>query len=148
MFKNISIRHITVLLLTAAAGLLVGVLTPINSDSQAQTSTKVFELRVYKASPGNLANLHSRFRDHTTRIFEKHGMSVVAYWTPTDPEQAQDTLIYVLSHASQAAADASWAAFGQDPEWRTVAEASNANGNILAGVERTYMTATDFSPLK
>jgi hypothetical protein len=111
-------------------------------------SAKVFELRIYKATPDNLANLHARFRDHTTRIFAKHGMSVIAYWTPTDPEQAQDTLIYVLEHKSQEAANASWQAFGQDPGWRAVAEASNANGQILASVDRTYMTATDFSPMK
>ena len=71
---------------------------------------------------------------------------VVAYWTPTDPEKAEDTLIYVLKHSSREAADASWAAFIADPEWTAVAEASNANGPILGGIEREYMIATDYSP--
>ncbi|MEX0617597.1 MAG: NIPSNAP family protein [Pseudohongiellaceae bacterium] len=122
--------------------------TPGGKTIKAQDSSRVFELRTYTATPGNLDKLHARFRDHTTRIFEKHGMTVVAYWTPTDAEAAQDTLIYVLAHDSQEAADASWRAFGQDPEWRQVSEASNADGSILAGVERVYMTATDFSPMK
>ena len=104
----------------------------------------VYELRTYTATPGNLDTLHARFRDHTTRIFSKHGMEVVAYWTPTDPEKAEDTLIYVLKHSSREAADASWA----DPEWTAVAEASNANGPILGGIEREYMIATDYSPLQ
>ena len=63
-------------------------------------------------------------------------------------DDADDTLIYVLEHASQEAANASWQAFGQDPEWKSVSEASNANGPILAGVERRYMSATDYSPIK
>ena len=125
------------------AGLGAGLL--LSSSAQSQ---KVFELRTYTATPGNLDNLHARFRNHTTRIFSKHGMEVVGYWTPTDPELAEDTLVYVLEHQSQAAADASWRAFGQDPEWREVAEASNANGPILQSVERMYMVATDYSPLQ
>jgi len=63
-------------------------------------------------------------------------------------DDADDTLIYILEHASQEAANASWQAFGQDPEWESVSEASNANGPILAGVERRYMSATDYSPIK
>jgi len=75
-------------------------------------------------------------------------MKVVGYWTPTNEEESENTLVYMLEHASQDAADASWRAFGQDPEWARVAEASNANGQILAAIERRYMRATDFSPMK
>lgn len=131
--------YIACLLVGLSAGLL------ISSSAQDQ---KVFELRTYTATPGNLDNLHARFRNHTTRIFAKHGMEVVGYWTPTDPELADDTLVYILEHESRTAADASWRAFGQDPEWREVAEASNANGPILDSVERMYMVATDYSPLQ
>ena len=122
-----------------------GTNTLINTSAQDQV---VYELRTYTATPGNLDNLHARFRDHTTRIFSKHGMEVMAYWTPTDPEKAEDTLIYVLKHSSRESADASWAAFIADPEWTAVAEASNANGPILGGIEREYMIATDYSPLR
>ena len=76
------------------------------------------------------------------------GMKVIAYWTPTDPEKANDTLIYVLEHASQEAANQSWQAFAEDPEWAEVSEASNANGRILAKVVREYMKATDYSPMQ
>lgn len=133
-------------LLALIIGLGAGIM--LISSAQAQDSEKVFELRIYTATPGNLDNLHARFRDHTTRIFNKHGMKVVAYFSPTSEEEADDTLIYVLEHASQEAANASWRAFGQDPEWKAVSDASNANGPILAGVERRYMVATDYSPLQ
>ena len=99
---------ITCLFLGLTAGLLM------NSSAQTQ---KVFELRTYTATPGNLDNLHARFRDHTTEIFRSHGMEIVGYWTPADPELAEDTLVYVLEHDSQEAANASWQAFGQDPVW-------------------------------
>ncbi|MEX1197616.1 MAG: NIPSNAP family protein [Pseudohongiellaceae bacterium] len=113
----------------------------------AQTEDEVFELRTYTSTPGNLDALLSRFRDHTMRIFEKHGMTNVGYWVPTDPELADDTLIYVLRHESRARADAAWQAFVSDPEWQEVAEESNANGPILDNVERVFMQATDFSPM-
>jgi hypothetical protein len=128
--------------------LIIGLSAGIFASSSAQETGKVFELRIYTATPGNLENLHARFRDHTIRIFENNGMKIVGFWSPTSEEDADDTLIYVLEHASQEAANVSWQAFGQDPEWKAVSDASNANGPILAGVERRYMTATDYSPLK
>ncbi len=131
----------------SVACLLTGFSTGLLINTSAQDQ-KVFELRTYTATEGNLENLHARFRNHTSRIFRKHGMEIVGYWTPTDPELAEDTLVYVLEHASQEAANASWRAFGQDPEWREVAEASNANGQILGNVERMYMLATDYSPIQ
>ncbi|MEQ8407703.1 MAG: NIPSNAP family protein [Gammaproteobacteria bacterium] len=134
-------------LIFSAISLTIGITGGLFWGTSAQEQ-KVFELRTYTATEGNLENLHNRFRDHTVRIFRKHGMEIVGFWRPTDPELAEDTLIYVLEHQSQAAADASWAAFGQDPEWQSVSEASNANGSILAGVERQYMIATDYSPLQ
>ena len=120
----------------------------VSISAQAEENGKVFELRTYTSAPGKLDDLQSRFRDHTTRIFAKHGMKVIAYWTPTDPEKANDTLIYVLEHASQVAADQSWQSFAEDPEWAAVSEASNANGRILAKVVREYMKATDYSPMQ
>lgn len=115
--------------------------------SQAQDSP-VYELRTYTSTPGNLDKLLARFRDHTMRIFEKHGMSNIGYWVPVDPEKSGNTLIYILKHDSMDAANASWRAFGSDPEWAQVAEASNRDGQILQSVVREYMTATDFSQMQ
>ena len=112
----------------------------LTSTSQAE----VFELRTYTTNEGKLPNLNARFRDHTVRIFEKHGMKSIGYWTPTDKE---NTLIYVISHKSRDAAKASWKAFGADPEWKKVAAESQKDGRILAKrPEMVYMTPTDYSP--
>jgi hypothetical protein len=141
---NKLLKMVGISLFSLSIGLGAGILV----STSAQDMDKVFELRIYTATPGNLDNLHARFRDHTTRIFGNHGMKVVGYWTPTSEEESENTLVYMLEHASQDAADASWRAFGQDPEWDRVAEASNANGQILGGIERRYMKATDYSPMK
>ena len=131
----------------SSISLIVGLGAGTFYSTSAQNQ-KVFELRTYQATPGNLGNLHARFRDHTIRIFRKHGMEIVGFWSPTSEEERDDILVYLLAHDSQDAADASWQAFGADTEWASVAEESNKNGQILAGVERKYMVATDYSPMK
>ena len=131
----------------ASISLIVGLSAGIFFTTSAQDQ-KVFELRTYKATPGNLDNLHARFRDHTIEIFRKHGMEIVGFWSPTSEEERDDILVYLLAHDSQEAADASWQAFGSDPEWQKVAEESNRNGQILGGVERKYMVSTDYSPMR
>ncbi len=111
-------------------------------------ATQVFELRTYTAAEGKQDDLLARFRNHTLRIFEKHGMTNVAYWTPQDEPLSDNTLIYVLAHPSREAADAAWRAFGSDPEWQQVAEESQRNGRLIAGLERVYLEPTDFSPMR
>ena len=140
---NKLIKTSTISLVSLAIGLGAG-----NFFSSAAQDEKVFELRTYTATPGNLDNLHARFRDHTTRIFRKHGMEVVGYWSPTSEEEREDTLVYLLAHDNQDAANASWQAFIADSEWATVAEESNRNGQILGGIEAKFMVATDYSPMK
>ena len=106
----------------------------------------VYELRVYHAAPGKLANLLARFRDHTVAIFARHGMKSVAYWTPADEPEKSNTLIYILRHPSREAAAANWKAFQDDPEWKSVREKSEENGKLVEKVDSTYMAMTDFSP--
>jgi NIPSNAP len=106
----------------------------------------VYELRVYHVAPGKLDELLARFRDHTMKIFERHGMKSVAYWTPVDDPQKGNTLIYILQHSSRTAADANWNAFRDDPEWKSVKAKSEENGKLVEKVDSTYMNLTDFSP--
>jgi hypothetical protein len=112
----------------------------------AQTSTAVYELRIYHTYEGKLEALLTRFRDHTMKLFEKHGMKNVAYWTPTDDPLKGKTLIYVIAHASREAAVANWKAFVEDPEWISVQSKSEANGKLVEKVDSTFMVPTDFSP--
>ena len=114
----------------------------------AQPAGRVFELRTYTAPDGKLGELHARFRNHTLRIFEKHGMTNVVYMSPMDAPAADNQLVYLLAHKSRDAAKASWAAFANDPEWKKVSSESQVNGRIVAKVDSVFLTATDYSPLK
>jgi NIPSNAP len=121
----------------------------IQAEARAEkpeaASGSVYELRVYHANEGKLDDLLKRFREHTTRLFEKHGMKNVAYWTPLDEPLKGKTLIYVLAHPSREAAASNWKAFGDDPEWQKVRDASEVNGKLVEKVDSTFMALTDFS---
>ena len=77
-----------------------------------------YELRTYTASPGKMEALQKRFREHTVALFAKHGMTNVGYWVQA--EKPEEKLIYLLSFPDRAARDASFKAFGNDPEWQAV----------------------------
>jgi hypothetical protein len=106
----------------------------------------VFELREYHANEGKLDALLARFRDHTITIFNRHHIQSIAFWTPTDEPLAGKTLFYILKHPSREAATANWAAFHDDPEWKQVSAASEADGKLVEKIESTFLKLTDFSP--
>src|SRR4051812_10793892 len=99
---------------------------------------RVFEIRTYTTEAGKLPDLLKRFREHTTKLFEKHGMTNIGYWVPTDEPRSKNTLIYVLAHDSRAAAKKSWDAFQHDAEWIKVKTESEAAGKIVSKVESIY----------
>lgn len=106
--------------------------------------SKFYEVRIYYPTPGKYAEIVDRFRQYTTKIFEKHGMENIGYWTPTDTTQKK--LIYILAYPSREARDASWKAFGSDPEWKAVVAKTEANGKLVDHVDQIFMTDADFSP--
>ena len=129
-------------------GFMLGSTTQGIQDAQAQSADRVFELRTYTAPEGKLVNLQARFRDHTTRLFEQHGMTNIGYWTPQNEPNSLNTLVYIISHDSREAAAASWDAFRSDPEWREVSRASQVDGRIVSNVVSVFLDPTDFSPIK
>jgi hypothetical protein len=111
---------------------------------RAEPDPRCYEMRTYYAAPGKLNDLNARFRDHTCQLFVKHSMVNLGYWMPT--ENPDQKLIYMLSFPSPEARDASWKAFGEDPEWRAVVKTSEANGKLVTKVESVLLKAADFSP--
>jgi hypothetical protein len=111
----------------------------------AATDSRVFEIRTYYVAPGKLEALHTRFRDHTVRLFEKHGMTQIGYWTPVE-NQENTRLIFVLAYPNREAREASWKAFVSDPEWQRAYEASHVNGPLVSKADSVFYTATDYSP--
>jgi hypothetical protein len=137
-------------LLAGAALFALGAVTvwlarPASVEAQ---SPRVYELRTYHCMPGRLEALKTRFRDHTTKLFAKHGMKNIGYWIPADAPDSQNTLIYILAHDSREAAEKSWKEFRADPAWNAVRDASEKDGKIVEKADSVYMTPTDFSALK
>lgn len=112
------------------------------------SADRVFELRTYHASPGKLDALNARFRNHTNKLFVKHGMELIAYWVPAEGNAAQNTLIYVLAFPSKEARDKSFKEFGADPEWQRVKTETEKDGKLVEKVDSVIMRPTDYSPMK
>ena len=129
-----------------AAGVYAG-MSLRSAEAAPAENARVYELRTYHCNPGKLDALNERFANHTNRLFVKHGMTLVGYWTPIG-EGSDDTLIYVIGHESREAARKNWSGFVNDPEWKKVAAESEKDGKILEGIESVYLTPTDYSPLR
>lgn len=130
------------------AGFVLGRVYQVETAMHAQAGTRVFEMRTYTALEGRLDALQARFRTHTTKLFQKHGMTNIGYWTPADGPQSKNTLVYILAHADREAAKKSWDAFRVDPDWVKARTASEADGKIVDKVESVFLNPTDFSPMK
>jgi hypothetical protein len=134
--------------LSALATVLV--VTQVGRSQQTNRAEKprLFEIRTYTSEPGKLDALHARFRDHTTRLFEKHGMTNIGYWTPVDGPRSKDTLIYVLAHDSAETAKKSWDGFRNDHDWQKARSESEAAGPIVNKVESLFVKPTDYSEIR
>jgi hypothetical protein len=118
------------------------------ADAGKGASGRYFEMRTYHAAPGKLDALNARFRDHTVKLFKKHGMESVGYWTPADGEAAGNTLVYILAFPSKEAREASWKAFRDDPDWIKAKGDSERDGPLVEKVDSLFLNPTDYSALK
>jgi hypothetical protein len=145
------LRLLTMSLLAAMAVPALAFAGADDKDKDKSTSSeqRVFELRTYTTYPGKLDDLNKRFRDHTTRIFKKHGMEIVGFWTPQDEKDGKEgKLVYLLAFPSREAAKASWEAFRADPEWQKARAESEKDGKIVEKVESIFLDPVDYSPIK
>ena len=129
-------------LIIASATLFLG--GAVHGQPATTFDGRFYEMRTYYAPPGKLDDLNARFRDHTLKIFEKHGMRSIGYWVPVD--NPDNKLIYVLSFPNRQACEQSWKEFFADPEWQQVQKASEVNGKLVTKMESVFLTATDYSP--
>ena len=114
----------------------------------AAKANRVFELRIYTTLPGRLDALNKRFRDHTCKLFEKHGMTLIGFWTPSEGAEAENTLIYLLAFPTLEARNKAFDAFRNDPEWKKAQADSEADGKIVEKVESKFLSPTDYSLIK
>jgi heme-degrading monooxygenase HmoA len=107
----------------------------------------VHELRIYHAMPGRLPDLINRFEKATVRLFEKHGIKQVGFWTVGIGESNQD-LIYILEWESLDEREAKFAAFQADQEWIEARRKSEENGPLVASIANSILRPTSFSALR
>ena len=119
-----------------------------HAQKEKKMDDRVFEMRTYYAAPGKMKALHARFRDHTLKLFEKHGITNIGYWSPTDAKEAEKKMVYILAYPSKAAADKSWDAFRKDAVWVKAKADSEKDGTLVDKVESVFLNPTDYSPLK
>ena len=123
---------------------LMTALTAFSPSSAVAADTRCYEMRIYYAAPGKLDALNSRFRDHTCKLFEKHGMVNIGYWLPMT--NTDNKLVYLLAYPDREAREKSWKAFGADPDWQSAYKQSEKDGKLVAKAESIFLAATDFSP--
>jgi hypothetical protein len=143
-------KRLTVLAMAMAVAMLssgVGAEDKKARDKEKKMD-RVFELRIYHAAPGKMKALHARFRDHTNKLFEKHGMTIIGFWSPTDEKEAEKKLYYILAYPSKEAGQKSWKAFGDDPDWKKAKDESEKGGKLVDKIESVWLNPTDYSPLK
>jgi hypothetical protein len=139
------------------AGLLVGfvvgavslaVFAAEPAKGEKKVETRFFEMRTYYAAPGKMEALHARFRDHTCKLFEKNGITIIGFWSPADAAEADKSMVYILAYPSKEAREKSWKAFQEDPEWKAAKEASEKDGKLVDRVVSVFLNPTDYSPIK
>ncbi len=112
----------------------------------AEEKNRVFEIRTYYANEGKLDALLTRFREHTVALFEKHGMTNIGYWVPTDNKE--NKLVYILAFPSREARSKAFKAFSADPAWQKAFKASTKDGRLVKKIVNEFLTGTDFSIIK
>lgn len=140
--------RIAIIAVVTVSALVAGFASRSRADKEKKMDDRVFEMRTYYAAPGKMKALHARFRDHTCKLFKKHGMTLIGFWSPIDAKEADRKMVYVLAYPSKDAADKAWKAFREDPDWITVKSASEKDGTLVEKVESVYLNPTDYSPLK
>ena len=107
----------------------------------------IHELRVYRCVPGRLPALNRRFELFTLKLWGKHGIRQVGFWTTVIGKDNQ-TLYYLLEWQNLAEREQRWNAFMTDPEWIAVRAETEKDGPIIDHLENQILAPTAYSKLK
>jgi hypothetical protein len=116
------------------------------AQAQSVGDETVYELRIYHLNEGKQPLILERFRTKERPLLQRHGMSFVGFWVPTDEPLAGRTFVYMLRHHSRADADASWAAFKADPDWIALKAETEKDGPFVKQYDITFLKLANFSP--
>jgi NIPSNAP len=135
-------------LILSLTAILMSTLSAAADEPKPAADARVFEMRTYYAHPGKMAALHARFRDHTCKLFEKYGITLIGFWSPIDKKESEEVMVYILAYPSKEAADKAWKAFREDPEWIKAKAESEKDGPLVKEAKSQFLSPTDYSKLK
>jgi hypothetical protein len=107
----------------------------------------IYQLRIFTDHPGRVDAHINRFREHTCRLLEKHGITVVGCWTTATSDHT-DQVVFMTAHESLEAMQSAQKAFAADPEQNAMVKESELDGPIIHHSDNCYLQPADFSPLK
>lgn len=107
----------------------------------------IYELRIYHCMPGRLPDLNKRFETITLKLWEKHGIRPVGFWTVLVGESNHD-LYYLLEWKDLAERERLWNTFMTDPEWLKARAETEKNGPLLTHISNSFLTPTSYSKLR
>ena len=107
----------------------------------------IYELRIYTATPGRLPDVVKRFETITLKIWEKHGIRQVGFWTVLIGP-SNHALYYLLEWESLADREKKWNAFASDPEWLAARAKTEEHGPIVERIENYMLAPTSYSKIK
>jgi hypothetical protein len=121
---------------------------PPTAFAAEPATPQLYELRIYTAAPGKMDALHTRFRDHTLRLFAKHGIKSVGYWTGIDDGQ-REKLYYLVAYPDREARERRLVnGIAKDPEFLKAVAESEKGGKLTSGTESVLLAPTDYSPMR
>lgn len=93
---------------------------------------RLFELRTYESHSDRAAlNKLAMFNGGEVPIFRRAGL-VPVFFGETIVGAKMPSLTYMLTFRDMAARDAAWAAFGKDPDWKTLSADAQYRDNVSA----------------
>jgi hypothetical protein len=107
----------------------------------------IYELRIYHTVPGKLPPLLKRFETITLKLWEKHDIRQVGFWTSVISESNND-LYYMLEWQSLAEREQKWSAFMGDPDWIRQKAETERDGPLTTHITNMILAPTNFSKLK
>ncbi len=116
---------------------------------QQRAASQVYELRVYTTLPGKRPALADRFRDHTSKMFERAGMTNVGYWNAATGDNAEETFVYLLAYPSREARDEMWQELGtyEDFQEIIIAVERDDERKLIENIEARILEPTSYSGL-
>ncbi|MFZ4759737.1 MAG: NIPSNAP family protein [Burkholderiaceae bacterium] len=102
---------------------------------------------MYHAMPGRLPDLNRRFETITLKLWDKHGIRQVGFWTVMVGDSNQD-LYYLIEWESLAEREQRWNAFAADPEWLAAKARTEEQGPLISHLSNLFLAPTAYSKLR